>query len=161
MANFETWLIFLGKLNHWKNLLNFKNCDIYLKALKSIWKTTVEELIYWCSKSSALNVTRNKYHHRFFKKFVYVLGRASLMNTTDWCFRNFKDQIVEFTTKFWQIYFLWSKKHFLQNEYMFKKLRIYFACNTNILCIKIYFSNEIHIFYIFIYIFLCKKSFFQ
>ena len=43
---------------------------------------------------------------------------------------------------------------------MFKKLRIYFVCNRNIFCIKIYFSNEIHIFYIFIYIFLCK-SFFQ
>ena len=50
----------------------------------------------------------------------------------------------------------------LQNEYMFKKdLDLYFACNTNIFCIKIYFSNEIHIFYIFVYIFLCKKSFFS
>ena len=48
----------------------------------------------------------------------------------------------------------------LQNEYMFMK-DLYFACNTNIFCIKIYFSNEIHIFYIFVYIFLCKKSFFS
>ena len=43
---------------------------------------------------------------------------------------------------------------------MFKK-DLYFVCNTNIFCIKIYFSNEIYIFYIFIYIFLCKKIFFS
>ena len=30
---------------------------------------------------------------------------------------------------------------FLQNEYIFKK-DLYFICNANILCIKIYFSNE-------------------
>ena len=40
------------------------------------------------------------------------------------------------------------KKFFLQNEYMFKK-ELYFVCNTNIFSIKIYLSNEIHIFYIF------------
>ena len=37
--------------------------------------------------------------------------------------------------------------------------KIYILFVTNIFCIKIYFSNEIHIFYIFIYIFLCKKFF--
>ena len=35
----------------------------------------------------------------------------------------------------------------------------YGACDTSIFCIKMYFSNEIHIFYIFIYILLCKKVF--
>ena len=40
---------------------------------------------------------------------------------------------------------------------MFQK-DLYIVCNTNMFCMKIYFSNEIHIFYIFIYIFLCKKS---
>ena len=58
------------------------------------------------------------------------------------------------------MYFLWSKNLFLQNEYMFKK-DLYFVCNRNIFCIKIYFSNETYTFYIFIYIFLCKKSSFQ
>ena len=52
------------------------------------------------------------------------------------------------------------KKFFWQNEYIFKK-DLHFICNTNILCTKKYFSNEIYIFYIFIYIFLCKKSFFS
>ena len=52
------------------------------------------------------------------------------------------------------------KKIFLQNEYIFKK-DLYFICKTNIFCIKLYFSNEIYIFYIFIYIFLCKKVFFS
>ena len=37
---------------------------------------------------------------------------------------------------------------------IFKK-DLYFICNTNIFCVKIHFSS----FYIFIYIFLCKKSF--
>ena len=37
---------------------------------------------------------------------------------------------------------------------IFKK-DLYFICNTNIFCVKIHFSG----FYIFIYIFLCKKSF--
>ena len=53
-----------------------------------------------------------------------------------------------------------QKNIFLQNEYIFKK-GLYFVCKTNIFCIKMYFSNEICIFYIFIYIFLCKKSFFS
>ena len=47
---------------------------------------------------------------------------------------------------------------FLQNEYLFKK-DLYFICNTNIFCVKIYFWNEVYIFHTFIYIFLCKKSF--
>ena len=37
------------------------------------------------------------------------------------------------------------KIFFLQNEYIFKK-DLYFICNTNIFCIKIYFPNEIFIF---------------
>ena len=45
-------------------------------------------------------------------------------------------------------------------NYMFKK-DLYFVCNKNIFCIKIFFSNEIYTFYIFIYIFLCKKVFFS
>ena len=48
-----------------------------------------------------------------------------------------------------------QKNFFLQNEYIFKK-DLYFVCNTNIFCVKIYFWNEIYIFYIFIHIFLCK-----
>ena len=76
------------------------------------------------------------------------------------CFQNFKDQITEFTKKFLQIYLLCSKKCFLQNEYIFKK-DLYFIRNTNIFCVKIYFWNEIYIFYIFICIFLCKKKFFS
>ena len=53
-----------------------------------------------------------------------------------------------------------QKNFFLQNEYIFKK-DLCFICNTNIFCIKMYFSNEINLFfYIFIYIFLCKKNVF-
>ena len=37
-----------------------------------------------------------------------------------------------------------QKKFFLQNEYIFKK-DLYFICNTNIFCVKIYFWNEIKI----------------
>ena len=53
----------------------------------------------------------------------------------------------------------------MQNEYIFKK-DLYFVCRTifyktNIFCIKIYFSNDIYIFYIFIYVFLCKNFFFS
>ena len=48
----------------------------------------------------------------------------------------------------------------MQNKYIFKK-DLYYICHTNIFCTKIYFSNEIYIFYILIYIFLCKKSFFS
>ena len=40
-------------------------------------------------------------------------------------------------------------------------LRKIYICSKNIFCIKIYFSNEIYIFYIFIYIFLCRKIFFS
>ena len=36
-----------------------------------------------------------------------------------------------------------------------------FIWNANIFCVLIYFWNEIYIFYIFIYIFLCKKIIFQ
>ena len=36
--------------------------------------------------------------------------------------------------------------------------KIYILYVTNIFCKKIYFSNEIDIFYIFIYSFLCKKK---
>ena len=50
------------------------------------------------------------------------------------------------------------KKIFLHNEYIYSR-KIYFICNTNILCIKIYLSNDIYIFYIFIYVFLCKNIF--
>ena len=46
----------------------------------------------------------------FFMKFVYVLGKAKIGY-----FRNFKDQIIEFPTKFQQTYFLWSKIILLQN----------------------------------------------
>ena len=50
-------------------------------------------------------------------------------------------------------------KNFFFAEWIKKNL--YFICNTNIFCVKIYFWNEIYIFYIFIYIFLCKKKFFS
>ena len=42
------------------------------------------------------------------------------------------------------------------NKYIFY---VYILFYTNIFCINIYFSNGIYIFYIFIYIFLCKKKF--
>ena len=74
------------------------------------------------------------------------------------CFRNLKDQIIELSHH--KYIFYDQKIFFLQNEYIFKK-DLCFIYNTNIFCIKKYFSNEIYIFYIFIYIFLCKKSFFS
>ena len=43
------------------------------------------------------------------------------------------------------IFYDQKKFFFLQNEYIFKK-DLYFICNTNIFCIKIYFPNEIFIF---------------
>ena len=43
------------------------------------------------------------------------------------------------------------------NKYLRK---IYILFVTNIFCVKVCFWNEIYIFYIFIYIFLCQKSFF-
>ena len=47
------------------------------------------------------NLTKNKYPQRFFSRSSFMfLGRASLRNTTIVCFRNIKDQIIEFTTKF-------------------------------------------------------------
>ena len=42
------------------------------------------------------------------------------------------------------------------NKYIFY---VYILFYTNIFCINIYFSNGTYIFYIFIYIFLCKKKF--
>ena len=53
-----------------------------------------------------------------------------------------------------------QKMFFLQNEYIFKK-DLHFVCKTNIFSLKIHFSNEIYISYIFIDIFLCKKVFFS
>ena len=38
-----------------------------------------------------------------------------------------------------------KKMFFLQNEYILKN-DLYFMCNTNIFCMKIYFSNETYIF---------------
>ena len=50
------------------------------------------------------------------------------------------------------------KKFFSQNENMFKK-DLYFICNKHFLCKNIFLKWDI--FYIFIYIFLCKKKLFQ
>ena len=49
---------------------------------------------------------------------------------------------------------------FLRNEYIFQE-DLYFTCNTNIFCVKIYFWNEIYIVYTFIYIFLYFSLFFS
>ena len=51
------------------------------------------------------------------------------------------------------------KTIFFQNEYICNK-DLNFIFNTNIFCVKIYFWNEIYVFYIFIYIFLRKIIFF-
>ena len=52
-----------------------------------------------------------------------------------------------------------KKKCFLQNEYIFKK-DLYFIRDANIFCIKKYCSYETF-FYIFNYVFLCKKVFYS
>ena len=51
-----------------------------------------------------------------------------------------------------------QKKLFLQNEYIFKK-DLYFICNTNIFCIKIYFQM-IYIYFTFSFIFFSVKNVF-
>ena len=56
-------------------------------------------------------------------------------------------------------YIFYDQKTFLQNEYILEK-DLYFIWNTKLFCVIIYFWNEIYIFYIFIYIFLCKKKLF-
>ena len=54
-----------------------------------------------CSKSSTLNVTKNKYHHRFFSRSSFMSWEELVSGIRQiGYFRNFKDQIVEFTTKF-------------------------------------------------------------
>ena len=87
-------------------------------------------------------------------------GRASLRNTRLGASETLRTRLLSSQRISKKYIFYDQFFFFLQNEYMFKK-DLYFICNTNILCIKIYFSNELHIFYIFIYIFLCKKSFFS
>ena len=61
------------------------------------------------------------------------------------------------------MFFMIKKKFFCRMNIYIRIFQndLYFICNTNIFCVKIYFWNKIYIFYIFIYIFLCKKSFFS
>ena len=75
------------------------------------------------------------------------------------CFQNFKDQIIEFTTKFLQIYLLCLKNCFLQNAYIFKK-NLYFLSNTNIFCVKIYIFEMRYMFITFSFIFFSVKEVF-
>ena len=67
------------------------------------------------------------------------LGRASLRNTTYWLLPKLygpdyrvHDEVLT------NIFFMIKKKFFLQSEYIFMK-ELYFVCNTNIFCVKIYF----------------------
>ena len=53
-----------------------------------------------------------------------------------------------------------QKNVFWQNEYIFQKY-LYFICNTNIICIKIYFSNEISVFLHFHSYFSLQKKLFS
>ena len=103
-----------------------------------LWQTS--KAIDGYSKSSAESVTKNKHHHRFFKKFVYVLGRASLRNTRLGASKTLRTRLLS-SQRISNKYILHDQNKFFcrMNTFMFEK-DLCFVCNTNIFCIKIYFS---------------------
>ena len=127
-VNLESrWWIFFGIDQLLKKLLlNFKIYDVYLKTWTKHLKNSSGGV-----KSSALNVSKNKYPHRCFSRSSFMFWEE-LAKEYHRLAASSKDQIIEFAKKFSQIYFLWSK-FFLagQNEYIFKK-ELYIICNTNI-----------------------------
>ena len=86
-----------------KLLLNFKIYDVYLKTWTKYLKNSSGGV-----KSSALNVSKNKYPHRCFSRSSFMFWEK-LGKEYHRLAASFKDQIIEFTKKFSQIYFLWSK----------------------------------------------------
>ena len=123
------------------------------------------ELISLCSKLSALNVTKNKCHHRIFSRCFFSLHHKLAASET------LRSRLLSSQRSFSKYIFydkqnclcrtnIYLRNFSLQNEYIFKK-DLYFICDTNIFCIKIYFQMRYVYFYVLIYIFLCKKSFFQ
>ena len=75
-------------------------------------------------------------------------------------FKTLRARLLSSQQSFNKYIFYNQKNIFCRMNNIFKK-DLSFVCKTNMFCIKIYFSNEIYIFYIFIYIFLffSKKIF--
>ena len=114
-----------------KLLLNFKNCDVYLKTWTKYLKKTCGEVNYVPSLQPSM--TKNKYPLIEFssRSFVYVLGRASLRNTTNWVLPK-----------------LWGPDYWVHQEVL---TNIFFMIK------KVFFVEWI---YIYVYIFFSVKNVF-
>ena len=127
-------------------LINVKNYDVYLKTWTKHLKNTCGGVSYVPSLQPSTLLRINTLTD-FFQE-VRLFFWASLRNTTDWLLPKLygPDHWVHnevLTT----IFFMIKKNLFLQNEYIFKK-DLYFVCNSNIFCVKIYFWNDIYIYFL-------------
>ena len=128
-----------------KLLLNFKNYDAYLKTWTKHLKNTCGGVNYVPSLQPLTLLRINILTDFFSRSSFMFLGRASLRNTTDWLLPKL------YGPDYWvhnevltNIFFMIKKIFFAEWIYEYIKKYLYFVCNTNIFCIKIYFWNEIH-----------------